>query len=61
MIMTRLPSDVRLMFSQKLTDAKWDFDALMQIVGEEIEARQVWCTSSGHKKLSGKISQPTAG
>ena len=39
-LMSKLPSDVRLVVSRKVPDAEWNLDSLMKVVDEEIDARE---------------------
>ena len=34
--MSKLPQDLRLIVSQRITDSDWDLDSLMNIIDEEI-------------------------
>ncbi len=61
-LMTRLPSDLRLVVSRELSEDEWDIEVIMQIVQREIEARErsAGATSSQGKKSTTSRLPPTA-
>jgi len=39
-LLNKLPSDLQLMISRKLSDTDWDLTAFLKLMGDEIEARE---------------------
>ena len=53
-LLNRLPSELQLIISRKLTDAECDLTSFLKIMGEEIEARE-----RNHSKESKPAASPT--
>jgi hypothetical protein len=62
-LMNKLPSDLRLVVSRQVPEANWNLDILVNVVDEEINARER-ATSvisiSGQQKSHVRNDQPTA-
>jgi len=53
MIMSKLPSDIRLQVARELTDENWKIDKLMEVIHKEVEARE---SSEGTKIKSQPVN-----
>ena len=49
-LLNKLPQELRLIVSRKVTDADWSLDALMKVMEEEVEARERTQTSSAQQQ-----------
>ena len=61
-LMSRLPSELRLIISRELTEDEWDIEVVMEILQREIEARErsAGATSPLAKKPTSQRPPPTA-
>ena len=39
-LLNKLPQELRLIVSRKITDGDWSLDALMEVMEQEVEARE---------------------
>lgn len=54
-LLNKLPQELRLIVSRKIGDVDWNLDALMEVVEQELQAREQTLTSStSHEKKPGK-------
>ena len=51
-LMSKLPSEIRLIISRELTEEKWDVEKLMKIIDREVDARERSATSRSSNSSS---------
>ncbi len=56
-LLNKLPQELRLIVSRKITDEEWNLDALLKVVGQEVEARERTLASSSQPGKSSKIDR----